>query len=262
MKIGVNCGHTQSGTVGSGAVGYLNESDEVRAVGNALMRLLRNRGNEVVDCTNDTAASVSENLRKICDIANAQPLDMFISIHFNSGGGRGSEVYTYGAEDVAFAGEILAELTGLGFQNRGIKDGSNLYVIRNTFAPSILIEVCFVDALSDAKIYREWGAERVAEAICNAILKKEEEITMSQYEELKGLIETLSNSINNIAEDVRRLKNPMVYNYIDHNMPEWARPTIEKLVQKGYLRGGEEGLKLTADMLRLFVINDRAGLYD
>ena len=261
MRIGVNCGHTLSGTVGSGALGFLNESDETRAVGYALMRRLRERGNVVVDCTNDRAASVSENLREICDLANAQPLDMFISIHFNSGGGKGCEAYTYGARDIAGAGEILTELEKLGFRNRGIKDGSNLYVVRNTVAPAVLIEVCFVDTLSDVQIYAERGAERIADSICDAISKMEEGITMSQYEELKDLIENLSDRVNDIAEDIKTLKNPMIYNYIDDNMPKWARPTIEKLVANGYLIGDEEGLGLTDDMLRLLVINDRAGLY-
>lgn len=262
MRIGVNCGHTVSGSIGGGAKGYLDESDETRAVGYALVRQLRERGEEVVDCTNDAAASVSENLREICDLANAQSLDMFISIHFNAGGGRGCEAYTYGGRDVANAGEILSELNKLGFINRGIKDGANLYVIRNTLAPAVLVEVCFVDTMSDAELYREQGAEQIAKAICDAISKREGEITMSQYEELKGLIENLSSRVNDIAEDVRVLKNPMIYNYIDDNMPEWARATVEKLVEMGYLMGDEEGLGLTDDMLRLLVINDRAGLYD
>ena len=33
MIVGINCGHTVSGTVGSGAVGFLNESNETRRVG-------------------------------------------------------------------------------------------------------------------------------------------------------------------------------------------------------------------------------------
>ena len=53
------------------------------------------------------------------------------------------------------------------------------------------------------------------------------------------------------------------YDYIDENMPEWAIPTITKLVDKGFLKGDEEGkLGLTEDLMRLLVINDRAGLYD
>lgn len=55
----------------------------------------------------------------------------------------------------------------------------------------------------------------------------------------------------------------MIYNYIDNNMPEWARPTIQKLVDKGYLKGNEDGeLGLNDTMLKIFVINDRAGLYN
>ena len=75
-----------------------------------------------------------------------------------------------------------------------------------------------------------------------------EELTMAQYEELKGRLD--------------KLENPMIYNYIDENMPEWARPTIQKLVDKGILKGDGEGLNLTEELLRILVINDRAGLYE
>ena len=54
----------------------------------------------------------------------------------------------------------------------------------------------------------------------------------------------------------------MVYNYIDKNMPEWARPTIQKLVGKGILVGNEKGeLGLSDNDLKQFVVNDRAGIY-
>lgn len=57
-------------------------------------------------------------------------------------------------------------------------------------------------------------------------------------------------------------EDEMIYNYIDENMPEWARPTIQKLVDKGLLKGNEKGeLGLNDTMLKIFVINDRAGLY-
>ena len=39
MRIGINCGHTVSGTVGCGAVGYIDESVEARKVGYALENL-------------------------------------------------------------------------------------------------------------------------------------------------------------------------------------------------------------------------------
>ena len=75
-----------------------------------------------------------------------------------------------------------------------------------------------------------------------------EGLTVTQYEELKGEINGLK---------------PMIYDYMDDNMPEWAKPTIQKLMDKGVLVGDDKGrLGLTMDMLRIFVLNDRAGLYD
>jgi N-acetylmuramoyl-L-alanine amidase len=55
----------------------------------------------------------------------------------------------------------------------------------------------------------------------------------------------------------------MVYAWMDSNMPEWARGTVQKLMDKGLLEGNEKGeLGLTESDLKQFVINDRAGLYD
>ena len=54
----------------------------------------------------------------------------------------------------------------------------------------------------------------------------------------------------------------MRYKYYD-DMPDWAQPTVSKLVKKGYLKGEGGGvLNLTEDTLKVLVINDRAGLYD
>lgn len=52
-----------------------------------------------------------------------------------------------------------------------------------------------------------------------------------------------------------------VYNWTEE-VPEWARPTVQKLLDKGYLKGNDKGeLELTYSMLKIFVVNDRAGLY-
>ena len=82
-----------------------------------------------------------------------------------------------------------------------------------------------------------------------------EDLTMTQYDELKKMVDELSKKIDD-------LHNPMIYNYVDENMPEWARGTIAKLVNKGILIGTGDGLNLTENDLRHLVINDRSGLYD
>ena len=266
MRIGINCGHTVAGQPGSGASGYLVESDETRAVGYALMDLLRQQGHAVINCTDDYANSTGENLRNICALANAQPLDLFVSIHFNAGQGQGVECWTYGSGDAGCADKIKRNIAMLGFRDRGIKDGSHLYVIKYTAARAVLVEVCFVDTKSDAEQYKKVGASNIAAAICEGITGKkitdEEGISMSQYEELKNEISQLTDTVKLLATELHNMKNPMIYNYIDDNMPKWAQEAVRKAVDKGILKGEEEGLNLTYSDLRTIVREYRAGLYD
>ena len=70
------------------------------------------------------------------------------------------------------------------------------------------------------------------------------------------------NRINDTNGSDDNVKNEMIYNYIDDNMPEFARPTIRKLCDKGILKGEKQGLNLTYDMLRIFTVLDRAGVFD
>ena len=80
-----------------------------------------------------------------------------------------------------------------------------------------------------------------------------EDLTMGQYQELKKAIDEVNKTLNVITPQ---------YHYIDDYMPEWARPTIKKLYDKGFIKGDDEGkLNLSYADLRMFVINDRAGLY-
>lgn len=54
--------------------------------------------------------------------------------------------------------------------------------------------------------------------------------------------------------------NP-IYNNVDQ-VPSWGKATVTKLVEKGFLKGTGPGLDITHEMLRLLVIQDRAGLFD
>ena len=164
MKIGINCGHTITGA-GTGAVGYINESKENRNVGYKVMEKLKALGHEVVDCTINKASSNSAYLAQAVELANNTTLDVFVSIHFNAGGGRGVEVYTYEGKQYPDAVEVCKQIEKLGF-----KAGSGLYVIRKTKAKSMLIEVCFVDTQSDVDLYNKVGVDAIAQAIVNGVL--------------------------------------------------------------------------------------------
>lgn len=83
-----------------------------------------------------------------------------------------------------------------------------------------------------------------------------EELAMSQYEELKKMI-------SDNSKRIEKLENPMIFNYVDKNMPEYAKSTILKLIDKGFLKGDSSGnLNLTNEMLRILVILDRSGTFD
>lgn len=200
MLVGINCGHTINGP-GYGAVGLINESEHTRRVGYALMRILSEAGVRVVDCTVDEANSQQEYLAKTVQLANLEDLDWFISIHFNASGnhtGQGVEVFTYRGRQYPAAMEICANMAELGFNNRGIKDGSGLYVIRKVKALTMLIEVCFCDNQTDIDIYNQAGGESaVAEAIYNAIMS-------NVSNPVKEISETQSVFIEYVGDVARR----------------------------------------------------------
>lgn len=167
-NFGINDGHTLNGP-GSGAVGIINESEHTRLVGEAIRKKLNERGHNAINCTIDKANSTLDSLSFIVNQANRQDLDWFVAIHFNAGGGRGVEVYTYKGKQFTDALEVCSNISALGFVNRGVKDGTGLYVVGKTVSRAMLIECCFVDT-EDANTYLSLGYEAIAEAIVNALV--------------------------------------------------------------------------------------------
>lgn len=166
MRICINAGHTKTGK-GTGANGYLNESTETRKIAYELMKLLADSKHEVIPAVCDRSA---DNLQEAVQLANNKGADLFVSIHLNAGGGQGCEAYTWRGQQVPQAAKACSYLNKLGFKNRGVKDGSNLYVIKSTKCTAILIEVCFVDHKADADLYKQVGHSNIAKAIYQAIL--------------------------------------------------------------------------------------------
>lgn len=168
MKISINAGHTKSGA-GYGAVsGKYKESEITRSVAKELTKLLLAKGHKVYDCTVDNASSQNAYLAQSVKLANSVDTDLFISIHCNIGGGSGTEVYTHKGKKLDKAVHVCYELSRLGFRNRGIKDGSKLYVIRKTTAPAMLIELFFLDDKADQALYDKLGCKGIAKAIAEA----------------------------------------------------------------------------------------------
>ena len=71
---------------------------------------------------------------------------------------------------------------------------------------------------------------------------------MTQYNELKTDIAALSAKIDaaaakadTTAEELKSATTPMIYDYIDDNMPLWAREGVRYCVEHGIITGTGEG---------------------
>lgn len=216
MIIGVDFGHTLSGE-GTGAVGCgYKEQDLTRELGKEVITYLEKEGHTVVNCTVDKASTNTLQLKGRVDKANKQDLDLFTSIHFNAcvkdekGDGKttGTEVLIYSTNSKAkpYAQRIVDNISKLGLKNRGVKT-SSAYVLRYTKAPSLLIEVCFIDDKDDMEVYKK-SPKMVAKAIVEGILNKS--ISDEVKTSVNGFYRVLAGSYkdkNNALKKVEELKS-------------------------------------------------------
>ena len=76
------------------------------------------------------------------------------------------------------------------------------------------------------------------------------ELTLTQYQELKNEIEQLRNQKEKVYHSISEI-------------PTWGQATVQKLYDKGFFKGiSDTDLALPETLLRAFVVNDAAGLYD
>lgn len=165
MVINVHGGHNR---IVPGASGYLDEVEQDRVVAAKVIAKLQALGHTVYDCTDDSGRTQSQNLANIVRMCNAHAADLDVSIHLNSGGGTGTEVLVYSDTGTAadYAIKICAAISELGYRNRGVKERKNLYVLRRTKAPALLVECCFADSAADAQ---RFNADSMAAAIVRGI---------------------------------------------------------------------------------------------
>lgn len=169
MKILIDCGHCLSGA-DTGAQGN-GKKEEVltREVGNKALEYFRSLGH-LCELTNINSGftSVNSSLRARVNKERSYRPDIFISIHFNAGGGTGTETYvcSTGGKAYDYAKKVnnkICESTG--YRNRGVKV-ANYYVLTNTTAPAILVECAFIDNKSDMDKY---NPNALAKAIVEAV---------------------------------------------------------------------------------------------
>lgn len=175
MVINVHAGHNPDGKPACGAIGYIKESTEARRVKDEVIRMLRELGHTVYDCTVEDGLNKNDILEKIVAKCNAHKADLDISIHFNSAAGLAEDENTTGTEVLVYSGyskardeadAVCKAIASLGFKNRGVKFRPDLYFLKKTVAPAMLIECCFVNDKDDTNLYNYY---KMAKAIVKGI---------------------------------------------------------------------------------------------
>jgi putative chitinase len=175
MKIVVDPGH-DCPPKDTGAEGYLIEEKIAREVAIELVAVLEANHHQTLLTHATDGSSVTASLSQRCEQANDFNPDLFVSIHCNANETTdrpmGTEVYAASTKGSEYADRVEKAIVGLGFKSRGVKNGANLFVIKYTDAPAILVELFFCDSKADCDLYARFGAPTLAEHIAYAIAGK------------------------------------------------------------------------------------------
>ena len=210
MKILICAGHTLKGK-GTGATGYINESEENRSLSNIVVKYLKLAGH-TVDYYEINEAN--DYLQKQVAKANSKDYDLVVQIHFNANKTTdkemGTETLYLSESGKVWAEKINAKLSTV-FKNRGVKKRTDLYWLKCK-PIAVLIETCFVDSKADTDKYlanKNKVGKLIAEAIHRSEIKEEEVFyrvvcgSYSKKENATAQIELLkSKGINNAFIDV------------------------------------------------------------
>ena len=229
MKIAVRGGHCPRVP---GASKFLDELTEDRKVKESVIKYLKQLGHEVLDVTppDNTNLSQSDLIYGV-DGANHYGADLFVSIHFNKAydvynGFLGSEVCVYSPFDIAQ--RVVNGLASLGFKNRGQKVRTGLYEIRHTNMKAMIIEVCFVESVSDVALYKKLGHDTIGKTIAECIADKKISTIEKSEQKLNSSNHLFSDNwyLSNYP-DVRRnerYKNEPYAHYINYGIKEGRKP--------------------------------------
>lgn len=246
-KYTVHAGHAAKGHLFTGAAGYCEESVEDRKIKDAVIKWLKQDGNLVADCTVDSGLSASNIIAKIKKLINAESnVKANISIHLNAskksakdGKVKGVECLIYPKDGVArnLGNAICKSVNALGFTNRGIKERSDLGVLKGitNSGINVLVECFFCDDQDDYMLYQKVGYDALGKAIAEGIVGHEigAVVKSGQY---------VSNGV-----DYGKVFNPTYYSLHNSDVAKAANGDTKKLFEHFIAFGMKEGRQASAD---------------
>lgn len=149
----VVAGHNEH-VPGASGNGY-KEHEIARLVKNRVIHFIKQSGETAFDCTDEkgtTKTQVWMNAAKNCNAAIGKN-GYIIAIHLNSNAGNpasGVEVLDFNGTQKATCEKISARLAkDFSWPNRGWKNGDWIGLIKETQAPVIYVELCFINNIND-----------------------------------------------------------------------------------------------------------------
>lgn len=184
MKICINAGHAPNGDPDPGAVGGtgLRECDVSYDIMQLVVYYLQQVNYEAIEVQDD-------DLQRICDVNNNFVADLFVSIHCNGAKNpcaRGTE--TFAMRDCSEGGKLARSIQSqivshMNTVNRGVKACEDLYVIKHTNCPAVLVETAFISNNEDeALLASEQGKDDFARAIALGITNYAQDLNECEQE--------------------------------------------------------------------------------
>lgn len=147
-KVYINPGHSDTDP---GAVGYETE----RRLNVKVSQFQRDHLLANYTCEVRMNPGTMGNLAAIAADANSWGADLFVSNHFNAGGGDGYEALVYSQARVPLGKIFEKHVLAAGQNSRGVKLRPDLAVLRQTQMPAVLNEGAFVDNQKDIADWNE-----------------------------------------------------------------------------------------------------------
>lgn len=201
-KIYIDPGHS---IVDPGAVGFEVERDLNEKVSKFMNEyLLAN-----YECETKVDPVTNNSLNAVANAANVWGADLFVSNHFNAGGGNGYEALVY-SEKNRKLGEIFEKyVKDIGQNSRGVKLRPGLAVLKYTNMPAVLNEGAFVDNKKDIQ---DWNDDHELKKLGEAYAKAAAEyLNLSKKSVVNTKVENSSSSasasdysLKNFIRDVQK----------------------------------------------------------
>lgn len=234
-KIYINPGHSDTDP---GAVGYETE----RRLNLEVSYYMRAYLQQNYRCQVRITPGLMDTLTAVCADANAWGADLFVSNHFNAGGGDGYEALVYSQKRVKLGRVFEKHVVAAGQNSRGVKLRPGLAVLKNTAMPAIINEGAFVDNLQDIQDWNE-GAEleklgiAYAEAAAEylGLQKKHAGYSLAQF--VRDIQNACGAVIDGIAGSETLSKTPTLSAYKNTTHPA-VLPVQRRLQELGYTQVG------------------------